>query len=123
MTRERLLALAVGLEHPLLDVRRAVLHPRKQGRAAVETDAGVVVDDLCDPARLVEDPRGAVRQITLGGNALVPVVVGRGGILELDRFQPGVFTWRLVKVTMDTQITCHQASPEAVLESDSDPLP
>ena len=82
MARERLLALAVGLQYPLIGVRRVVLHPGQQRRPEVEADAGVVVDDLCDPASFVEDPRGAVGQITLGGNALVPVVVGRGGILR-----------------------------------------
>jgi hypothetical protein len=123
MARERLLALAVGLQHPLIGVRRVVLHPRQQRRPKVEADAGVVVDDLCDPARFVENPRGAIGQITLGGNALVPVMVWRDAILQFHRFQPGIFARRLVKVTMDTEITCHQASPEAALESDSRPLP
>jgi hypothetical protein len=34
-------------------------------------------------------------------------MVRGGGILEFNCFQPGIFTWGLVEMAMDTEITCH----------------
>ena len=36
---------------------------------------------------------------------LIPVMVGIGGILDLDRLQPRVFAWWLIEVSVDTDVT------------------
>ena len=53
---------------------------------------------------VVDDAGGAVGGVALGGDALVPVVVGRGGVLQLDGFEPGVFARRLVEVAVDADV-------------------
>ena len=52
----------------------------------------------------VGDARGAVGGVTLGGDALVPVVIGGGGVLDLDGFEPGIFAGRLVEVAVDADV-------------------
>ena len=76
---------------------------------------GVLVDTARGwRAEAVEHRQFAMIQIrqpklALGGNALVPVVVRRGGILQFDRCQPGVLARRLVEMTMYTDVTLHSA--------------
>src|SRR5690348_17036456 len=86
---------------------RVVLHPGEEGWPKIEADAGVVVNDFYDVAFAVEDAGGRIGRITLGGNALVPVMVGIRGILDFHRFQPGVFPRRLIKVAVDAEISFH----------------
>ena len=104
---EQLHALAVGFQDALVGPGRVLFYPGKQRRTEVEADAGVVVDDLGDAPLPVEDAGGAVGHVTLVGDALVPIVVRRGGILQLDGFQPGILAGRLIKVRVDTQVTVH----------------
>jgi len=52
----------------------------------------------------VLDAGGAVGGVALGGDALVPVVVGGGGVLDLDGFEPGVFARGLVEVSVDAEV-------------------
>ena len=49
----------------------------------------------------IDDARGAVGGVALGADALIPVVVGRGGILGLHGFQPGIFAGRLIEVAVN----------------------
>src|SRR5262249_9171535 len=101
------LAFTIAVEDALVGVGCAVFHPREQGGAKVEADAGVIVDDLANVPVGIENARGAVRQVALSGNALVPVVIGGGGVLRLNCFQPGIFARRLVKMTMNAGETLH----------------
>ena len=55
-------------------------------------------DDL---VLVVHDAGGAVGGVALGADALVPVVIGSGGVLRLDRFEPGILARRLVKMPMN----------------------
>ncbi len=77
------------------------MEPAEQGGAEVEAHPRVVVHDADDLVFFVGDARGAVGGVTLGGDAVVPVVVGGGGVLDFDGFEPGVFAGRLVEVAVD----------------------
>jgi hypothetical protein len=102
-----LLALAVGFENGPIGFGGAVGHPREQSGANVEADAGVVVDDADDAIVGGENAGGGVGRITLGGDALVPVVIGISRVLLLDQLKPGVLTRRLIKMTVNTEISVH----------------
>ncbi len=91
----------VGIEDHAVAAVGFFLEPGEQGGTEVEAHAAVVVEDADDLVAGVGDARGAVGGVALGGDAFVPVVVGGGGLLELDGFEPGVFTRRLVEVAVD----------------------
>ncbi len=97
----------IGGEDGLVDFRGLFLEPDEQGRAEIEADFGVVVDDLLDVPFAVENARGGIGGVALGGDALVPVVVRVGGILEFDGFEPGIFPRRLVEVAVDADVAIH----------------
>ena len=75
VTGKPLLALPVSVQDLFISLGSAFFHPGKQGWAEIETDTRVIVNDLGDATLLVENAGGAVRQIALGGDALVPVVI------------------------------------------------
>ena len=52
----------------------------------------------------VQNPRGAVGRVAFRGDALVPIVVGSGGILKLDRFQPRILARWLIEVAVNAKI-------------------
>ena len=56
----------------------------------------------CSPSRM---RRGGVGRVAFGGDALVPIVIGIGGILQFDGFQPGIFARRLIKMPVNAEIT------------------
>ena len=91
----------VGVEDHAVGARGFVGQPAEQGGAEVEAHPRVVVHDADDLVLLVRDAGGAVGGVALGGDALVPVVVGRGGVLDFDGFEPGVFARGLVEVAVD----------------------
>ena len=95
----------VGVEDAAIGAGSFVGEPLEQGGAEVEAHAGVVIDDADDLVLAVGDAGGAVGGVTLGGDALVPVVVGRGGVLDLDGFEPGVLARRLVEVAVHADVT------------------
>ena len=78
MPRKELLALAVSSQNAFVSLRGTLFHPREQRRPEVEADASVVVDDFFDTPLPIEYARGAVWQVTLGSDALIPVVVRTG---------------------------------------------
>ena len=94
-------ALAVGVEHTGIGVRRRDLEPLEQRRPEVEADVLERVDDAADASIAAEDARRNDRAIAFLLDARVPVVVGRGGGFSLDLFQPRVFPRGLVEVTVD----------------------
>src|SRR6202030_4056356 len=107
MSREKFLALAVAFHNTLVALGRALFHPREQSRAEVETDPGIIVDDLRDAVFGIEYARSAVGKIALPGYSFVPVVIRTRRILRLNRFQPWVFARRLIKMTMNAGKTLH----------------
>ena len=92
---------AVSVEDHAVAAGGLVFEPGEEGRAEVEAHVAVVVEDADDLVAGVGDARGAIGGVALGGDALVPVVVGGGGLLKLDGFEPGVFAGRLVEVAVD----------------------
>src|SRR5437899_8670388 len=101
MPGEKFLAFAVAHEDTLIAFWFGLFHPREQGRAEVETDPRIIVDDFRNTAFGIEDARSAVREIALARYSFVPVVIGSGRILRLNRFQPRVFARRLIKMAMN----------------------
>ena len=95
---------AVGVEDHAIGAGRFVGEPLQQRGAEIEAHARVVVDDADDLVLAVGDARGAVGGVALGGDALVPVVVGRGGVLHFDGFEPGILAGRLVEVAVDADV-------------------
>ena len=55
------LTFPVGFEDRVINIRRFRFKPREQGRAEVETDLGVIVDELDDLVVAVENPRHGIR--------------------------------------------------------------
>src|ERR1019366_3462076 len=103
-TGEALLTFAVGVENGLIGVRCAVGHPGEQRGADVEADPRIVVNDACNAVVRSQDAGSSVGSVTLGGDALIPVMIRIGGFLELDGLEPGIFPGRLIKMTMNTRI-------------------
>ena len=97
----------VGLEDGPVGPGVRALQPGEERRPGVERDRGVVVDDRDDAVPGVEDARGRVGRVALGRDALVPVVVGRRRILDLDLLEPGVLPRRLVEVAVDADEAVH----------------
>ncbi len=91
----------VGVEDHAVGAGGFVVQPAEEGGAEVEAHPRVVVHDADDLVLLVGDAGGAVGGVALGGDAVVPVVVGGGGVLDLDGFEPGVLARRLVEVAVD----------------------
>jgi hypothetical protein len=98
-------AAPFAFENHALGARRVLFEPTEQRGAEIEAHARVVVDDARDLIFTVDDARRAVGSVTLGVDALVPIMVGSRGVLNLHRLQPGVFAWRLVKVTVNANVT------------------
>ena len=99
--RDRKTVPAVSLSASRIDgvyCRARFFHPGEQRRSEIEADPRVVVDDFGDAAFAVEHARRRIRRVTLRGDPLIPVVIRIGGVLQLDRLQPRIFTWRLVEV-------------------------
>ncbi len=97
-------ALPVGIADHAIGAGRIFFQPGEQGRPEVEADARVVVHDADDLVLAIDDARGAVGRIAFRGDPFVPVVVGRGRILGLDRFEPGVFSRRLIKMAVNADV-------------------
>ncbi len=93
-------AARVGFEDVAVDARRVPLQPGEERGPEVEGEVQVVVDDVCDAPLSALEPRRAVGAVALGGDALVPVVEGRGGVLRLDVLDPGVLARWLVEVAV-----------------------
>ena len=100
-----LAAAPLAVQDHAVGAGRVLLEPAQQRGAEVEADARVVVHDARDLVLDVDDARRAVGGITLRADALIPVVVGRGCVLGLDRLQPWILARRLVKVTMNADKT------------------
>ena len=96
-----LAAAALAVQNHAVGARRILLQPAQQRGAEVEAHARVVVHDARDLVLVVDHARRAVGRVALRADALVPVVVGRGRVLRLDRLQPGILARRLVKVTVN----------------------
>src|SRR5437867_4979656 len=77
----RLPADAITFENRRVDVRGVAGQPAEERRADVKADAGIGVHDAHDAVGVVQDARGGVACVALRRYALIPIVVGSGGIL------------------------------------------
>src|ERR1700723_2144333 len=91
----------VGVEDHAVGAGGLVVQPTEEGWAEVVTHPRVVVHDADDFVFFIRDAGGAVGSVTLGGDAVVPVMVGSGGVLDFDGLEPGVFALRLVEVAVN----------------------
>src|SRR5262245_33149813 len=78
--------------------------PGAQGGTKIKTQARIIVDDGGDSIAMPEQPRRGIGPVALGCNASVPIVIRNRRVLHLEHLEPGVFTRRLVEMTMDTDI-------------------
>src|ERR1700722_10916717 len=90
----------VGVEDHAVGSGGLVVQPAEKGWPEGVTHPRVVVHDADDFVFFIRDAGGAVGSVALGGDAVVPVVVGSGGILYFDGLEPGVFARRLVEVAV-----------------------
>src|ERR1700687_4269715 len=104
VSRESLQAALVGFAQGLIHLRRLVLYPRKQRRTEIEADLRVVVYELHDPLFAIQNSGQSVRRIALGGDSFVPVMIWIRGILQLDGFERGVLSRRLVEMSVDANV-------------------
>ena len=100
MSAMALLAQAIRGDDARGSLRLNRIEPSHQGGAKVETYVCVIVDNTLDQTVAVYDPRKCVGAITLGVDALVPVVERPRTFLAVDRAGPGVLARRLIKMTV-----------------------
>ena len=104
VTAKILYTVFIRLKYCLIAFLIVRFHPRKQSGSEVEADARIIVDDLFDYTLAIKDPGGRVRTITFGSDPFVPIVVRVCGILNFNNFQPCIFPWGLIKMSMNTDI-------------------
>jgi len=98
MAAEMLRAFLVGLQNGVVCTWIIQLHPRQQRGTVVETDLRIVVDDVLDDALSIEDAGRRVGRVAFSRNALVPIVIGMGRILDFNYFKPRILPRRLVEM-------------------------
>src|SRR6185312_2310927 len=104
VTAEALLTIGVGIKNFAVDAARVDLKPGEEGGAEVEAHAAVVVENTDDTVLGVDDAGGSVGSVALSGDALIPIVIGSGGVLRFYGFKPGILAGRLIEVAMNADI-------------------
>src|SRR5664279_2191292 len=104
MPAKALSAAAVGVLNHAVGPRRFLLQPGQQRGAEVETHASIVVEDADDLLLAIENAGSTVYRIALRGDAIVPVVIWGSGVLNFDRLQPGILSWRLIEVAVNAEV-------------------
>jgi hypothetical protein len=104
VTRETSLALFIGLDERMVELRRVLSGPRKESGAKIEADSGIVVQNMRNALVLIENTGGQIGSVALSRDALVPVMVRIGRILQFNLFKPRILAWRLIEVTVNTEI-------------------
>jgi len=99
-----LTAQAIGGNNLIEQVGLVASKPGAQGRADIETQPGIIIDDSGDAVAMPEQARRGIRPVTLGRNARVPVMIRSRRVLHLDFIEPGVLARRLVEMTVDTDV-------------------
>ena len=98
------MALFIGLDDPTVQIGRVLGRPGEKSGTKIETDSGIVVQNVRNALVLIENAGGQVWSVALGRYALVPVMVRIGRILNFDLLKPGILSRRLIEVTMDAEI-------------------
>ena len=71
-------------------------------------DIADIVGDINDPIIAVHNPSIAVRLIALPENPLIPVMPWSSALLLLNLFNPGIFSRRLIKMSVNAQVVSHK---------------
>ncbi len=106
----RLGAALVRLDDAGVDLGPGPLQPGQQGRAEVERQVKVVVDDVEDPVLRPLEAGGAIGAVALRGDATVPVVEWLGAVLDLDGLDPRVLAGRLVEMAVKAEQSARHAA-------------
>jgi hypothetical protein len=114
---EQLLALLVRIKDRLIDLGSLFRKPGKQGRAKVEADFRIVIRNLDDALLSVQNTRRRIGCVALRGDTFVPIMVGVSGVLDFDGLEPGIFSRRLVEVSVDTDVAIHSYSVSELLQN------
>src|SRR5581483_7592462 len=77
------------------------LDPRKQGRAEIEADKIVIVDELRGGAARLVDRTLEIGAVTFAEYPLIPIVIRGRARLGFDLLGPGVLAGRLVEMAVD----------------------
>src|SRR5579862_4574697 len=107
MAAKSFLAQVICLQDGPIHGRRVHFHPGEQRGAKVEAYGRIVVEHRGDIAVAVEQAGCSVWRVTLRGDALVPIVIGIGGVLQFNRLERGVFARRLIEVAVNTYVAVH----------------
>ncbi len=92
-------ALSVGRDDAAVSFRVMLLQPGEQCRSKIKTDMRVVIDDLV--CTVDNNPGGAIRPVTLGVNAFIPIVKRQRTRFWIDYSGPGILAWRLIEVSVN----------------------
>ena len=76
-----------------------LLQPGKKRWSKIKTDLRVVIYDLLFTGD--NDPRLAIRLVTLGVDAFVPIVKRQRARFRIDYSGPGILAWRLIEVSVN----------------------
>ena len=79
-------------------------NPAKKGWSEIKVKVFVIIYDFYDLAFFIHYRGFGVGFIALGKDFFIPVVIGPGAVLFFDFVCPGIFPWRLVKMTVYANI-------------------
>jgi hypothetical protein len=94
-------AFPISLDDLLINCREFPFQPGKEGGTEIETDGGVVIHEIEDLPFTIDDTGIGIGPITFEGDPFVPVMKRVSAFLSLNRFQPWVFSRRLIEVAMN----------------------
>jgi hypothetical protein len=97
-------AFPISLDDLLIERRKFQLQPTDEGRTEIETEGGVIVDEVQNLSFTIDDSGIGIWPITFEGNPFIPVVEGIGTLLGLNHFKPGIFSRRLIEMAMNHDI-------------------
>ena len=76
--------------------------------AEIEADLGVVVHHRDYVTLAVEQARHRIGRVAFRGHAVVPVMIGIGGILKFDGLERWILAGRLIEVSVHAQLSLHR---------------
>jgi hypothetical protein len=85
----------------LIDGRKILLQPGKEGGTKIETDGGVIIDDIQNLPSCIDNPSVSIGPVALKSDPFIPVMKGMGAFFGLNDFEPGVLPGRLIEMTMN----------------------
>src|ERR1700687_2259913 len=96
-------ALPISIDDSGIRLRMFVLEPAQQGRPKVEADARIVVHNSFPARSRISYADAGICLVTLGMDALVPIMERRSAGLDLDDSGPGILARRLVEMAVNNE--------------------